>query len=244
MKTLTAFSFFFLAFGKMGAQNPVVINEIMASNMTTIADENGEFNDWIELYNTSGSAVDLGSWFLTDNPANLTKWDFPTNTSIAAHGYLIIWADEDSSQGPLHTNFKLSALGEQLMLINASGAVVQNITFGAQTTDKGYARSPNGTGSFIIKNPTFKANNDTGVSATTEAEQAEMLTIFPNPVSGGEVVLRSEKQGKQTVEVFDQLGRLRLETAFFNETKLDVSQLPAGLYFIKTENNMLALSIR
>ena len=99
-------------------------------------------------------------------------------------------------------------------------------------------------GAFVIKDPTFKANNDTGVSATGEAERAELLTIFPNPASGGEVILRSEKQGKQSVEVFDQLGRLWLKTAFFNETKLEVSQLPAGLYFIKTENTMLALSIR
>ena len=233
-KTLAAFLFCLFAFGKVGAQTPVVINEFMASNTSTITDEAGEFNDWIELYNTSSSAVSLNGWFLTDNPANLTKWDFPTNISIPANGYLIIWADEDSSQGPLHANFKLSALGEQLMLINGSGAIVQDITFGAQQADKGYARSPNGTGSFVIKNPTFKANNDTGISAVGDVTQAEILAIFPNPASGGEVVLRSEKPVQQTVEVFDQLGRLRLKKAFFNETKMDVSDWSAGMYLIKT----------
>ncbi len=242
-KTLATFLFCLFAFGKVGAQTPIVINEFMASNTSTIADEAGEFNDWIELYNTSGSPVSLNGWFLTDNPANLMKWDFPTNVSIPAYDYLIIWADEDSSQGPLHANFKLSALGEQLMLINASGAIVQDVTFGAQQSDKGYARSPNGTGSFVIKNPTFKANNDTGISAVGDEAQAEILAIFPNPASDGEVVLRSEKPVQQTVEVFDQLGRLRLKKAFFNETKMDVSDWPAGMYLIKTETTRQILAV-
>lgn len=242
--TFVALAFCLFAFGKLAAQSPVVINEFMASNSMTAADEFGEFNDWIELYNNSGSAVNLGGWILTDNPANLTKWDFPTNTMIPAFGYLIVWADEDSSQGPLHANFKLSALGEQLMLINSSGTVLQNITFGAQQTDMGYARSPNGTGNFVIKNPTFKANNDTGISSTSEAERAEMLTIFPNPASSGEVFLRSEKPGQQAVEVFDQLGRRRLQTAFFNEMKLNVEALEAGVYLIKTETSVQKLVIK
>ena len=228
---------------KMLAQSTVVINEVMASNVATVSDQDGEFDDWIELYNNSNSAVNLTGWILTDNPANLTKWDFPANTSIPANGYIIVWADEDSSQVGLHANFKLSAAGEQLMLINASSSTVQDITFGAQQVDMGYARSPNGTGSFVIKNPTYKANNDTGISAVGEAEQAALLAVFPNPASGGEVTLRSEKQGRQTVEVFDQFGRLRLKTAFFNETKMDVSYLPVGLYFVKNGSAGLWLSI-
>ncbi|MBK9015293.1 MAG: lamin tail domain-containing protein [Saprospiraceae bacterium] len=235
---------FFLAFGKMSAQSAVVINEVMASNVATIADQDGEFDDWVELYNNSNSTVDLSGWFLSDNPDNPDKWDFPANTSIPAGGYLIVWADEDSSQVGLHANFKLSAAGEQLLLINASGSTVQDIAFGAQQADKGYARSPNGTGSFVIKNPTFKANNDTGISAVGEAALAKMLTISPNPVSDGEATLRSEKQGLQTVEVFDQLGRLRLKTAFFNEAKMDVSELPAGLYVVKTEATRQMLLVR
>ncbi len=234
IKTLACLAVCLLAFGKMAAQSSVVINEFMASNQTFITDENGEFEDWIELYNNSNSAVNLTGWFLTDNPANLTKWDFPTNTSIAANGYLIIWADEDSIQGPLHANFKLSALGEQLLLINASGSTVQDISFGAQTADMGYARSPNGTGSFVIKNPTFKANNDTGISAVGDVEQQDLLAIFPNPVGDGEVILRSEKTENQVVLVYDQLGRQRLKTSFFNQTTVDLSDWPAGIYFVQS----------
>ncbi len=233
--------FISFAFGKMAAQSGVVINELMASNMAYITDENGEYEDWIELYNGSSNAINLTGWYLSDNPANPEKWDFPTNTSIPAMGYLIIWADEDSSQGPLHANFKLSALGEQLLLINVSGSTVQDISFGAQQADKCYARSPNGTGSFAIKNPTFKANNDTGISAVGEEERTDSLAIFPNPASGSEVVLRSKTTDKQTVVVYDQLGREQFRTNFFNQAKMDVSNWPTGVYFVKTNSSQQVL---
>ncbi len=234
----------FLAFGNASAQSGVVINEIMASNQTYITDENGEYEDWVELYNNSSSSVNLGGWFLTDNPDNLDKWEFPTNTVIPAMGYIIIWADEDSSQGPLHANFKLSIMGEDLLLINASGATIQDITFGQQQADKGYARSPNGTGNFTIKNPTFKANNDTGISSANEVEKAEVLVISPNPATGNEVVLRSKSAEKQAVAIYDQLGRERLRTSFFNQTTIDISNWPTGIYFLKTSGRTQLLAVQ
>lgn len=234
LKTLSVLAFLGVALGKMEAQSSVVINEFMASNTETAADENSEFEDWVELFNNSNSAVNLGGWFLTDNPDNLDKWEFPANTSIPANGYIIIWADEDSSQGPLHANFKLSASGEQLLLVNGNGSTVQDISFGQQQADKGYARSPNGTGNFVIKNPTFKANNDTGISAVGNVEQQDLLDIFPNPVSDGTVVLRSENTENQKVAIYDQLGRLRLQTSFFTQTSLDLSDWPVGVYIVKS----------
>lgn len=244
LKTLVFSAFFGLAFGKLAAQSSVVINEFMASNQTYVTDENDEYEDWIELYNNSNSSVNIGGWFLTDNPDNLDKWEFPSNTSIPAHSYLIVWADEDSSQGPLHANFKLSAAGEVLMLLNSSGSVLQDITFGQQEADKGYARTPNGTGNFVIKNPTFKANNDTGISAVDDVERQDLLRISPNPVSDGRLVLRSEKTGKQTVVVYDQLGRQRLQADFYSQTILDISNWTSGIYWVKTETSVQQLVVR
>jgi hypothetical protein len=244
LKTLVFSAFFGLAFGQLAAQSSVVINEFMASNQTYVTDENDEYEDWIELYNNSNSPVNIGGWFLTDNPDNLDKWAFPSNTSIAAHDYLIVWADEDSSQGPLHANFKLSASGEVLMLVNSSGNVLQDITFGQQEADKGYARTPNGTGNFVIKNPTFKANNDTGISAVGDVKQQYLLSISPNPVSDGRLVLRSEKAGKQTVVVYDQVGRQRLQADFFSQTTLDISNWASGIYWVKTESSVQPLVVR
>ncbi len=74
---------------------PVVINEVMASNTKTIADPQGEFEDWVELRNISGAAVDLGGMYLTDTEENPRKWQFPSGISLSAGGYVVVWLDED-----------------------------------------------------------------------------------------------------------------------------------------------------
>lgn len=242
LRTALPFLVAFLSVNLASSQSNVVINEIMASNQAYITDESGEYEDWIELFNNSNSAVNLSGWHLTDNPDNPDKWEFPTNVSIPAMGYLIIWADEDSSQGPLHANFKLSAAGEQLMLINANGSTVQDIEFGQQQADKGYARSPNGTGNFVIKTPTFKANNDTGISAVGDEEASDSkLVISPNPVINGEVVLRSKNTDKQVVVICDQLGRPFLQTSFTAQTSIDVNDWAPGIYFVKSSTGQQIL---
>src|SRR5665647_3604800 len=76
---------------------PVVINELMPVNSTTVADSYGEYDDWIELYNLSPSPQDLAGCYLSDKKSHRTKWKFPTGTSISGNGYLIIWADNDLS---------------------------------------------------------------------------------------------------------------------------------------------------
>ncbi|MFA4923609.1 MAG: lamin tail domain-containing protein, partial [Ignavibacteriaceae bacterium] len=69
----------------------VVINEVMSSNALTLADEDGDFPDWIELYNTSAQSVSLANLSLSDDPKNLTKWNFP-NTTILPQNFLIVYA--------------------------------------------------------------------------------------------------------------------------------------------------------
>jgi len=103
----------------LSATSQIVINEGSNKNYSTIADEDGEFEDWIELYNPGTEAVDLSGMYLTDNPLNLSKWEFPQGSVIGPDSYYIIWADEDSSQGIRHANFKLSAAGETLYLLDA-----------------------------------------------------------------------------------------------------------------------------
>lgn len=139
----------------------VAINELMADNESTQADQNGEYEDWVELYNNSAVPVDLGGYYLSDNAGNPTKWTFP-DTSIAASGYLIIWADEDGGQAGLHAAFKLSAGGEAVVLSDPTLAVVDVVTFGAQAADTSYGRLPNGTGEFTRMAPSFNAVNVSG----------------------------------------------------------------------------------
>ncbi len=214
---------------------PVVINEVLASNQDAETDENDENEDWIELYNNSNLAVDLSGFFLTDNESNLTKWDFPAGTVIPPYGYLIVWADEDSSQGPLHANFKLSASGEYLALLDAAGYFVDTMSFGQQVTDMGYARVPNGTGPFVIQNRTFAASNS--VTPTSEPSAALQVKLYPTltrellnvelpPIASG------------SLTVYDVLGKNMLETALASSlTTVDVGRLTPGLYLASITAN-------
>ncbi|MCP4353578.1 MAG: hypothetical protein GY795_49645 [Desulfobacterales bacterium] len=145
-------------FCSLNASASVVINEFMADNTATVSDQNGEYDDWIELYNSSDSAVSLSGYYLTDDATDLTQWIFP-DISVPAHGYLVIWADSDEEQEGLHAGFKLSASGETLLLVNPDQTVADEITFGEQASDISTGRYPDGTGSFIAMNPTFAAAN-------------------------------------------------------------------------------------
>src|SRR5262245_29043923 len=73
------------------AVDDLLVTEVMAVNDSTLADEDGEFPDWVEIYNAGGNTVDLNGWYLTDNPGNLTKWRFPS-TNLTANAYLIVFA--------------------------------------------------------------------------------------------------------------------------------------------------------
>lgn len=141
--------------------SPVVINEIMPANKTTAMDEEGEYGDWIELYNTSSEAVDLSGYYLTDEDIQLDRWAFPSGTVIAPQSTLIIWADdkEDLTTG-LHANFKLSASGENLYLVTPDLNFADFLTFEDAADDASYARQPNGSGAFSwTDTPTFDSNN-------------------------------------------------------------------------------------
>ncbi len=140
---------------------PVVINELMADNDNIIADPQGDYDDWLELYNTSNSPVVLTGLYLSDKEDNPTKWQFPDNTEIAANGYLIVWLDEDhddeeATEG-LHANFKLSKSGELVLFVDSDtegNEILDSVVFGEQETDTAYGRLPNGTGEFQVVLPT------------------------------------------------------------------------------------------
>jgi spore coat protein CotH len=127
------------------SNSPVVINEFMASNTSTLADPQGEYDDWIELRNVTDAAVSLTGRYLSDEPNNPRKWQFPAGTTIPANGYLLVWADEDTTiTDGLHASFKLSGEGDEVFLTDTDAnfnQVLDTITFGGQTTDISYGRT-------------------------------------------------------------------------------------------------------
>lgn len=146
----------------------IVINEILTSNSAAAKDPQGEYEDYIELKNTSSSPVDVSGFYLTDNPGMPLKWSIPPGTVIPPHGYLLIWADEDEFQEDgsratgLHANFKLAKRGETLMLMDRDdrdNLVLDQVTYANLRADVAYGRMPDGTGAFAVMHASAGAAN-------------------------------------------------------------------------------------
>lgn len=157
------------------------INEIMAGNANTIADEFDEFDDWIELYNASDETIWLGNYFLSDNADVPGKYNLP-DESLAANDYLIIWSDDDIDQGLFHAGFKLSKDGEEVLLSryeNNEYKTIDYIRYGAIDSDVSYGKLPDGNGILHLLSPTPGATNL--ILHKPILSQSDNLTLYPNP---------------------------------------------------------------
>ena len=103
-----------------------IISEFQARNSTTIADEDGDFSDWIEIRNTDTEPINLEGWYLTDDDTELTKWQLPSTTLAAGQEILVFASSKDraTAGNELHTNFRLSGSGEYLALVKPDGVTV------------------------------------------------------------------------------------------------------------------------
>ncbi len=128
----------------------LVINEFMADNDddSPWMDQDGEFDDWIEIYNNTNQTVNLDNYFLSDTSTFEHKWEFP-NIDIPANGYLIVWADKDVDQTGLHTQFSLDKDGGEIILSHIDNTVVDSVSYGEQSGNISMSRVPNGIGNFI-----------------------------------------------------------------------------------------------
>ena len=163
------FNFLLLPVFMTGLEAGPIISEFLASNSVEQADEDGEFSDWVEIYNPDATAVNLSGWHLTDNDTNPNKWTFP-NVSIPAGGYLLVFAsnkDRAVAGSELHTNFKLSSGGEYLALIMPDQTTIasQFNPFPIQNEDISYG----------ISNSQTLVNGDTNLKyvLTTPANDAQ-----------------------------------------------------------------------
>ncbi len=145
----------------------LVINEFMAANGSCIADPQNEFDDWIEIYNPSAVAINIGGMYITDDLNEPTKWqipdDSPGDTNIPPHQYLMLWADGDTDDGALHLDFKLSKDKEDIGLYWSDGNMVDSISFKNQVSNLSYGCYPDATNNWrYMGNPTPGMQNSEG----------------------------------------------------------------------------------
>jgi hypothetical protein len=164
-----------------------IITEFQASNDSVLADDDGDFSDWIELHNPDNFSVALAGYHLTDSATNLRKWTFP-DVSLAPGGYLIVFASgknrADPSR-PLHTDFSLSADGEFLALVAPDGVRVVSALaplYPPQFEDESFGLNPGGatSGWAFFKTPTPGGANGSGTLAGPIVQPLE-----PNPPQPG-----------------------------------------------------------
>ncbi|NQT26449.1 CotH kinase family protein [candidate division KSB1 bacterium] len=147
---------------------PIVINEFLASNQNGLKDADGDENDWIELYNSGSTIVELSGYTISDDPLEPQKWIFPA-LQLAPSEYIILWASgkDTTLPGEIHANFKLGKGGEFIGLYDGVGNPIDTLTFMDQTEDVSMGRLPNGYGSFIFfSEPTPGAENQQEVHLT------------------------------------------------------------------------------
>jgi large repetitive protein len=227
----------------------LLINEFLASNDTGLQDPQGDFEDWVELYNFGLSDLDIAGMFFTDGDEDL--WEipagFPEVTTVPAGGFLILFFDKDSEDGPLHVEAKLSGSGEAVFMYAADGTtVVDSYEYGEQTTDISMGRVVDGGSEWtFFETSTPGASNDDSALSPQDLPLAFGISkAWPNPFNPGttlEFVLPTGQQA--SVRVYDLLGRevfVAADAVFAAGTQrlsLDFAGrgLSAGAYFVALE---------
>jgi hypothetical protein len=229
-------------FHSLAVVGDLVINELMASNDNAVADMSSgvaEYDDWVEIYNAGPTPIDLDGYNLSDNENSLDKWQFPAVT-IDPDDYLIVWLDgEDGLQDGLHSNFQLSADGEELFLSSPNQFIADAIYYTSVVTDLGYARVPNGFGSFVSQTHTFDANNGDDISID---ENQIRVNVYPNPASDYLIV---ETDFAKNISVFDFNGKKVLSMKdVSNGIRIQTSSWSNGLYLIQTNDRVFKVIIQ
>ncbi|MEZ4358297.1 MAG: lamin tail domain-containing protein [Eubacteriales bacterium] len=176
----------------------VVISEVMASNSGAYVDNNGNYSDWIEIYNGTGEDVDLSRLALSDDENTPIKWGFDAGT-LKADGYLVVFMSgkssySDISNGIYHASFKLSASKETLLLSNIDGDVLDKQSW--EDMDKNV--------SLGLKDGTWQAlenatpgfpNTEEGLTAFKESRAVEDPSILITEVMGSNKTTITDNTG-------------------------------------------------
>ncbi|KAA3617497.1 MAG: T9SS C-terminal target domain-containing protein [Calditrichaeota bacterium] len=233
------------------------INEFLASNSLVNVDEFGENDDWIEIYNANPWPVNTSGLFINDNFSRTSKYlipfSNPEKTIVPANGYLLFWADGQPEQGPLHLNFKLAKLGEQIaiaQLIENDTLLIDSLTYSEQTTDISYGRTPDGSITWdYFSNPTpYASNKATSIKAPIKKLiHFSLSQNYPNPfnpVTTIEYTVRAYSAPQHIeLSIYNILGQKvatlvnKKQPAGNYKVIWDASSFASGIYIYRLETS-------
>lgn len=204
------------------------INELMAVNNSFITDEYGAYDDWLEIYNPGNDTVDISGYYITDDPLHITKYQIPggsAETRIAPHGFMLLWADDEPQQGPLHLPFKLATAGEKVLLHAPNQTLKDSVSFGYQLGNRSYGRYPDASPTLVtFTTPTPGASNVLNSTSNIQANDIPFM-VYPNPAR--HTVYFSKTSD---IKVYNSMGRLLAEKE--HALSLDISDFGKGIYLI------------
>jgi len=182
----------------------VEISEVMSGSVTWFADENGQYHDYIEIRNTSGAAVNLAGWYLTDTKERLTRWQFP-DVTVPAGGYIAVHCSGFGRTGNashLHTNFKLSSEGgDTVILTDPQGVSVSMVEVPLLSADQAYTRMATGWTKTMTPTP--------GAANTLEASAYSANAVLASTGSGVYIteLLATSSKSSDWVEIRNATGQ-------------------------------------
>lgn len=213
----------------------VFINEVQADNQSTVSDNVGEYEPWIELYNPNSDTLDLRGWLLTDDPALIDKYRLPFSSDslkISPYGFLLLWADNNVSQGARHVGFRLPNSPSCVRLSKPEQSFVDSVCYSTMATDESFGRVNDGAPfwlSFSIPTPD---SNNVDLSSEVVALTGSSFTVYPNPVHGE--YLRFSRA--ISFRMYDMQGRQVIRA--LETLECSVNSLTTGIYLLRTDDNI------
>ena len=206
---------------------PIVINEVMLSNSDVYADNFNEYDDWMELYNPNNFKVDISGCKIAKGSY---EWTIPNGIYIEADSYLIFWNDNQTYQGQNHLNFKLQNIEDIVYFKSPSNETIDSLHYYPTNQNQSYGRFPNGSNTYkIFETPTPNAYNIDYAAISENNKSEKLLDVYPNPANDNIYFNKPI-----SFNLYNALGELVYQAQ--NTTNMNVSNLEAGFYILKTTN--------
>ena len=253
MSGLLAFVLFsFINVNNANAQ--LYINEFMASNDFALPGPEGDYPDWIEIYNAGAEDVMLGGYYMSDKldePDAMYQIPdtYPDSVTVPAGGYILFYANKGQETSVLNLNFKLKGDGEQVGLWDPEQNVLDSLTYGQQYADTSYGRYPDGDNNWsLMVDYTPGAPNSDPLTVYETKDNASISQNYPNPFSSmTNIEFTLENASSVSIKVYDTRGAL--VAVLTDDTypsgkhiiNWNASNIPAGYYFytLQTGNSMV-----
>lgn len=210
----------------------VIISEIQSSNSSTIADEWGDYDDWIEFYNPGNDTVEIGGMVLKNNGH---IWGIPvgdTSTLLSPGSFFLIWADHEETEGLFHANFRLSTSESLIICESDSSTVIDALTVPDLATDASYGICPGGEW-MIFNTPTPMEANNCGTSIY-QTSGANDIQVYPK-ITSDRISIKIPQNIKERINIrlISMSGCILEEKSMIGEEiTISLENYNCGMYIV------------